>query len=74
MNRDDIIRMAREADQYADDHAPAWTQIPQEWQQLRDYRFATLVAAAEREACLALVKQYGKGYIITAAILARSQP
>jgi hypothetical protein len=49
MNREDIIRMARESDQYADDHAPAWTQIPHEWQELRDHRFAALVAAAERE-------------------------
>jgi hypothetical protein len=43
------------------------------WDQLDIINFGRLIAAAEREACLALVKEYGKGYIITAAIRARGQ-
>jgi hypothetical protein len=62
MNREELIRMAREADQYADDHAPAWTQTPQEWQELRDHRFATLVAAAEREACAKVCDEFAAHY------------
>jgi len=62
MTKEEIIRVAREADQYADDHAPAWTQIPHEWQELRDHHFATLVAAAakaeEREACAKVCESF----------------
>ena len=47
MNRDDIIRMAREAG-----ISKPWDQEPVKWETLE--RFATLVAAAEREACAAL--------------------
>jgi len=48
MNRDDIIRMAREAEDYADtvyekgEYHPGWLEV-------RDAHFAALVAAAERE-------------------------
>jgi hypothetical protein len=42
MNRDDIIRMAREAD--------VWV-VCQETYQSQLERFAAIVAAAEREAC-----------------------
>ncbi len=44
MDRDDIIRMAREAG-----ISKPWDQEPVKWETLE--RFANLVAAAEREAC-----------------------
>jgi hypothetical protein len=44
LNRDDIIRMAREAG-----ISKPWDQEPVKWETLE--RFANLVAAAEREAC-----------------------
>ena len=46
MTRDDIIRMAQEADGHMNSHAGG---IDIEWDGL--LRFAALVAAAEREAC-----------------------
>jgi hypothetical protein len=44
VDRDDIIRMAREAG-----ISKPWDQEPVKWETLE--RFANLVAAAEREAC-----------------------
>jgi predicted DNA binding CopG/RHH family protein len=44
MTREDIIRMAREANRYASNQ----TGDSFEWQEIRDERFAALVAAAER--------------------------
>ena len=44
MNRQDIIRMAREAG-----ISKPWDQEPVQWETLE--RFANLIAAAEREAC-----------------------
>jgi hypothetical protein len=50
MTRDEISRMAQEAEDYADtiyekdEYYPGWLEV-------RDQRFAALVAAAEREAC-----------------------
>lgn len=49
MTREDIIRMAREADEYAN-HITAEDAFS-DWYEVRDKRFAVLVAAAEREAC-----------------------
>jgi len=49
VNRDDIIRMAREADFWLVGMEPYQTQLE---------RFAKLVAAAEREACCSIV--YGQ--------------
>lgn len=46
MTNDDIIRMAQEANRYANNQ----TGDRFEWQLIRDERFAALVAAAEREA------------------------
>ena len=46
-SREDIIAMAREANRYASNQ----TNDSYEWQEIRDERFAALVAAAEREAC-----------------------
>ena len=47
MTLEEIIRMAREADIYADKQ----TVDQYDRRQIRDERFANLVAAAEREAC-----------------------
>jgi hypothetical protein len=61
MNREDVIRMAREAglNDSPDDHNPYWTADGIEELE----RFAKLVADAEREACALLVEQIGiKGY------------
>ena len=77
LNRDDVIRMAREAG-----ISKPWDQEPVRWETLE--RFATLVAAAEREACAALcdahknpiddpaapVGQYESGGYIMAEFLA----
>ncbi len=54
MTREDIIRMAREVEDYADtiyqkgEYHPGWLEV-------RDQRFAALVAAAEREAICPIV-------------------
>jgi hypothetical protein len=69
MNRDDIIRMANEA--WGEPVGKPWaetTLLPLE-------RFATLVAAAEREACAKVVEQAGiDGYgTIAAALLVRER-
>jgi hypothetical protein len=54
MTREDIIRMAREVEDYADtiyqkgEYHPGWVEV-------RDQRFAALVAEAEREACAKIV-------------------
>jgi hypothetical protein len=77
MNRDDIIRMAREAGLLncecclpffdEDDH--------KNWERFF-VNFANLVAAAEREACAKVVESYcgawsDEGYALAAAIRAR---
>jgi len=62
MNRDDIIRLAREAGygwSLTDMHAPALE------------RFAALVAAAEREACAEAVAVFGE--LATHIIRARGE-
>ena len=70
MDREDIIRMAREAG-FSDTTNPfvAWGAS---WEQVE--RFATLVAAAEREACASICFQEGPsidGELIAEAIRAR---
>jgi len=45
MTQEDIIRMAREANRYASHQ----TGDSFEWQEIRDERFAALIAAAQRE-------------------------
>jgi hypothetical protein len=50
MNRDDIIRIARETGIYT-----PWDKKPVRWQMLE--RFANLVAAAERERILDMCKE-----------------
>jgi hypothetical protein len=54
MNRDDIIRMAREAG-----ISKPWDQEPVKWETLE--RFANLVAAAEREACAKVAEEWQLG-------------
>jgi hypothetical protein len=49
MNRDDIIRMAREEGVFVE--PSAWLAPPTTDLEERVYQFAALVAAAEREAC-----------------------
>ena len=53
MTRDDIIRMAQEADDYADRLLGKGEFHPDK-HDVRDDHFAALVAAAEREACAKL--------------------
>jgi hypothetical protein len=53
MNREDIIRMAREANWYASQQ----TGDSHEWQNIRDERFAAMVAAAERERILDILER-----------------
>ena len=55
MNREDIIRMAEEAG-FQTDLQDVWITYDGIWSEEFE-RFAALVAAAEREACLALVNQ-----------------
>ena len=69
MNHDDVIRMAREV---------GW--IDYDLAEGREMRlvmfaehFATLVAAAEREACIDIVAMHGGSVEIEAAIRARGQ-
>ena len=47
MNRDEVLRMAQEANRYANSQ----TEDRFDWQLIRDERFADLISAAEREAC-----------------------
>jgi len=83
MTRDDIIRFGIETDLFIyngdDTNLTIWL-IPTEEKLLK---FAALVAAAEREECAKLCKEYtdryagcedeGHGYEIAAAIRARSE-
>ena len=76
MNREDITRMAREADRYADKNGPSAWLHPDEFAAFRDERFAALVAAAEREACAKVCDfAINSPYVsqIAAAIRARGQ-
>jgi hypothetical protein len=75
MTRDDIIKLAHAASPdmtwYAAIDEPDQAS-PEELDFLE--RFAAVVAAAEREACLAIVEKYGMGKdIIADAIRARGQ-
>ena len=70
MNREDIIRMAREAGLSNDFGKFGYPYLPEL------ERFAALVAAAEREACAAMVERgmgdWRLGKKVSAAIRARS--
>lgn len=56
MNRDDIIRMAEEADLWADQELQCIGEYHPDWHEVRDIRFAALIAAAEREACARVIE------------------
>ena len=56
MNREDIIRMAREADFKANVNEPY--NVTNEWV----FRFAALVASAERSACVQIVEDEAYQY------------
>ena len=77
VSREDIIKLAREADSYAGKHGPSAWRHPDEFAAFRDERFATLVAAAakaeEREACAKVCEEEGLlwGQRYAAAIRAR---
>ena len=61
MTREDIIRMAREAEDYVDtiyakgEYHPGWLEV-------FNVRFAALVAEAEREACKKLAQEHAAEY------------
>ena len=70
MNRDDIIRMAREAGLLRS--GDGWTE-PHRWGITEIERFAAIVAAAERQAC-AQIAFNAKTYVkAAAAIRARGE-
>ena len=71
MNREDIIRMAREAGAELAElpMGDAWLFAEDEHLE----RFAALVASAEREACIELVAFHGGPVDLEAAIRARGQ-
>lgn len=75
MNRDDIIRMAREAGARPSKHPEKWDVW--EFQDPAIERFAALVAAAEREACAVTggaAAMAGQNYNgVAAAIRARGE-
>jgi hypothetical protein len=61
MTKDDVIRMAREAGfRFSDEEGPLMANHA-EWQRQLFERFAALVAAAEREACAALLENADLG-------------
>jgi hypothetical protein len=66
MNRDDIIKLAREAGEYADQHH----EKHDSWLEAERLQFAALVAAADRERIAALVEQMGIDGYGTLAIAA----
>ena len=69
MKKYDVTRMAREADHYA----TSQTSDPYDWKEIRDERFAALVAAAEREACAKVCEDEWAALSAAEAIRARGQ-
>ena len=51
MNREDIIRMREQADDWAEEHLQCMGEYHPDFHTVSDERFAALVAAAEREEC-----------------------
>jgi len=77
MNREDIIRMAREAVRLPEPQTPQEEAIERALAPIFE-RFAALVAAAEREACAKVVEDYcgawdDEGYALASAIRERGQ-
>lgn len=63
MNREEIIKMARESG-----ISKPWDQEPVKWETLE--RFAALVAAAEREACAKFIEDHDPSDHLAATIAA----
>lgn len=79
MTPDDITRIAREADEYADSVFPSLPRpLGTHWSAVRDQRFAALVSAVEREVCLEIADQCADADMHASmaanAIRARSKP
>ncbi len=70
MTKEDIIRMADEADLWADQELQCVGEYHPDWHEVRDVRFAALVAAAEREECAKVALAYDQHAIAPAAIAA----
>ena len=63
MNRDDVIRWADEADLWADQELQCVGEYHPDWHEVRDIRFAALVAAAkEAELAESITVAYMSGY------------
>jgi len=60
MNRDDIIRLRQEADDWAKQKLQCVGEFHPDFHDVSDERFAALVAAAEREACAQMVEEHAK--------------
>lgn len=88
MNREEIIRMRQQADRFADEICHGHLERTEDhMQRVSDERFATLVAAAEREACakvgdeysaIGKIEEFDRGWLacakaMAAAIRARGQ-
>ena len=74
MNREDIIRFGEQADEAADRKIRMRGEFHPDWHEVRDQKFAALVAAHEREACAQLCYSYGPfdGTVSTEVKLARA--
>ena len=55
MNKEDIIRFGEQADEAADRKIRMRGEFHPDWHEVRDQKFAELVAAHEREACARLL-------------------
>ena len=75
MTQDEIICMAREAEQYANTFCESIGDTDQNhWFDAYNERFAALVAAHEREACAKVCEKYVPGHeYLAAAIRARGK-
>ncbi len=73
MTKDEVIRMADEADLWADQELQCIGAYHPDWHEVRDVRFAALVAAAEREACAKLCEQWEWAINAADAIRARGE-
>lgn len=58
MTRDEVLKMAREANVYASHQ----TDDSYDWHQIRDERFAALVAQHEREQCAKVCEAIDEDY------------
>jgi hypothetical protein len=78
VNREDIIRFGEQADEAADRKIRMRGEYHPDWHEVRDQKFAALVAAHEREACARLCDEWSKreddvGGFIGRAIRARGE-